>query len=200
MQLSLNKIFWNGIKVFVPMAVTLTLVLWIFISIESFFGYFLQSWIPQYYFKGLGILVGFTLIFIMGALVNAWVIKYVYQGIDHIAKRIPLIKTLYNAVQQLIDFFDQDKKAEGQRAVMIETPIGKMIGFITRETTQDLALGVSAADEVLVYLPLSYQVGGMMIAVSKENLTLLDWPVDSAMSFVLTAGMSKASFVKSSGA
>lgn len=196
MELRLHKIFWNGIKVFVPMAVTLTLVLWIFISIESFFGYFLQRWIPQYYFKGMGIIVGFTLIFIMGALVNAWVIKHLYSGMDHVAKRIPLIKTLYNAVQQLIDFFDQDKKAEGQKAVMIETPMGKMIGFITRETTQDLAWGVSAEDEVLVYLPLSYQVGGMMIAVRKQNLTLLDWPVDSAMSFVLTAGMSNASFVK----
>lgn len=185
----IKKIFWNGIKAFVPIALTISIVIWLFTTIESFFGHFLRRIIPsEYYFDGLGIIVGMAFIFIIGILVNAWVVNKLYVFAERLVKRIPFVKTIYNAIQDLLNFFDKDKQT-AQQAVMVDTAMGKVIGFITRDALSTLTPSLGNDDEVLVYIPLSYMVGGITIIASRKTLIPLAWSVDKAMSFILTAGM-----------
>src|SRR3990172_5721123 len=82
-KIMIKRIFITGIQAFVPIAVTFALVVWIFTTIEKFMGEFLKYFIKQeYYFNGLGILVGIAIIFLIGILVNAWVIKKIYALAD----------------------------------------------------------------------------------------------------------------------
>ncbi len=185
----IGKIFWNGIKAFVPIALTISIVLWLFSTIETFFEHLLQHTIPpEYYFKGLGILIGVLLIFVIGLLVNAWVVKSIYRQGDKIVKKIPIIKTIYNAIQDLLNFFDKSNQ-EAQQAVMVQTRFGKVMGFVTKDKLNEMMPILGSKDEVLVYIPLSYQVGGLTIVVSRSDITKMDWSVNEAMSFILTAGM-----------
>lgn len=184
-----KRIFWNGLKVFAPVVLTIAIVIWTFRNIEAFFGHFLQYFIPhQYYFDGLGIIIGVVLIFLLGLLVNAWVIRGVYQLADDVVHRIPLIKTVYTAIQDLLLFFDPDR-AVGQKAVMLETKFGKMIGFVTKEDFEDQPELNISDKEVMVYVPLSYQIGGLLLMVPKMSLEPIDMPVNQAMSLVVTAGL-----------
>lgn len=185
----LKKTFWNGLKIFVPIVVTVAIVVWAFSTLETFFGHLIQLVIPpQYYFKGLGILVGVAVIFLMGLLLNAWFIRKLYSMAERVVQRIPLIKTLYNAVQDLMGYFDKGDKSAPQQAVLIETGLGKVMGFITCDVLANLPLQASDQD-VLVYIPLSYQIGGLSVVVPRSALTPIDWPANQAMSFILTAGM-----------
>jgi uncharacterized membrane protein len=185
----IKNIFWNGIKAFVPIALTISIVIWLFASIEAFFGRFLRHIIPpQYYFNGLGVIVGFILIFLIGILVNAWMVRRFYAFSERIVKQIPFIKTIYNAIQDLLNFFDKDKQT-AQQAVLVETSFGRVIGFITKSTLADFKPTLGNHDEVLVYIPLSYMVGGITMIVPRSATSPLDWPVNTAMSFILTAGM-----------
>lgn len=185
-----KRTFWNGVKAFVPIALTLGIVLWLLNILETFFGQFIQYFIPhKYYFKGLGILLGIVFIYMIGILVNAWVVKWAYDMTDRLVQKIPGIKTIYNAIQDLVNFFDKSKKSGEQQAVLIDLPIGKVVGFITRDSMNDLPLGAYAENKVLVYIPLSYQIGGLAVVVSRDSLIPLKWPADQVMSFILTAGM-----------
>lgn len=185
----MKKIFWKGLKVFLPLGITFATVIWVFISIEKFFGYFLQFIIPKsFYFYGLGILVGISLIFAIGLLVNAWLIRYLYVGLEKLVKSIPLMNTVYSALQDLMHYFDKSKDSTQNQAVLIETPLGKVFGFITRDEINDLPFAQSQ-QEVLVYVPLSYQIGGMLLVVARHQVTLIEWPANQLMSFILTAGM-----------
>lgn len=187
--MNIKQIFWSGLKAFVPMVMTIGIVFWIIQTVDTFFGHFLKWLFPQtVMFKGAGILIGIAFIFALGILVNAWMLKKVYAMLDRLVKKIPFIKSIYNAIQELVDFFDKDKTA-GQQTVLVETPVGPMIGFVTRDSIKDLPFGQPDSQEVLVYIPLSYQIGGFMIAMPPSKFKVLDWPMDSAMSFVLTAGM-----------
>lgn len=187
----IKKIFWNGLKAFLPIALTLGIVIWLLNLLETFFGRVLRHIIPtQYYFTGLGILVGILFIFVVGILVNAWVINNLYKLADKIVKRIPFIKTIYNSIQDLLNFFHQSQESSQQQSVvMVQTPMGKVIGFVTRETLTDLPLATENAQDVLVYVPLSYTIGGLIMVVSKDLVTPLNWPAEQVMSFILTAGM-----------
>ncbi len=185
----IKKIFWNGIKAFVPIALTITIVIWLFTTMEAFFGRFLKTHIPpQYYFEGLGIIVGVALIFVIGILVNAWIVGRIYAWLERMVKQIPVINSIYNAIQDLLNFFDKSNQAQ-QQAVMIQTRMGKVMGFITRDALEKMTPPLGNAEEVLVFIPLSYMVGGITTIVSRKAITPLDWPVNEAMSFILTAGM-----------
>ena len=100
------------------------------------------------------------------------------------------MSTIYNAIQDLVNFFDKKEGSDQQQAVLIDWPIGKVIGFITRGSMKETPLGEHGDDDqVLVYIPLSYQIGGLAVMVSRKSLTPLEWSADQAMSFILTAGM-----------
>ncbi len=185
----IKKIFWNGIKAFVPIALTITIVIWLFTTMEAFFGHFLKKNLPsQYYFQGLGIIVGVVLIFVIGILFNAWIVRQMYAWLEKMVKQIPVIKSIYNAIQDLVNFFDKSNQA-AQQAVMVETRMGKVMGFITRDALEKMTPSLGSEEEVLVFIPLSYMVGGIAIVVPRKSITPLDWAVNEAMSFILTAGM-----------
>ncbi|MGE3319702.1 MAG: DUF502 domain-containing protein [Candidatus Berkiella sp.] len=185
----LKNTFWNGLKIFVPVAVTVTVVVWVFSTLETFFGRAIQLLVPpQYYFKGLGILVGLAIIFLLGLLLNAWIVRKVYTMAEKAFQRIPFIKSVYNAIQDLMSYFDKSATSKTQQAVLIETGLGKVMGFITCETLAGLPLGAHD-DEVLVYIPLSYQIGGLSVVVPKSAVMPINWSANQAMSFILTAGM-----------
>lgn len=187
--MTLKKIFWSGLKAFVPVVLTVAILFWIIQTVDAFFGGIIKWLLPDaFYFKGSGLILGILFIFGLGVLVNAWLIRNVYAWLEGLVKKIPVIKSIYNAIQELVDFFDKDKTA-GQQTVLIDTPLGRVIGFLTRDTIRDLPFGEDDSDEVLVYVPLSYQIGGVMFSISRNKLTKVDWPMDTAMSFVLTAGM-----------
>lgn len=189
-----KKTFWNGVKAIVPIALTLGIVIWLFQVLENFFGRFIQYFIPpEYYFKGMGILFGLVFIYLIGILVNAWVIKWIYDLGERIVKRIPGIKTIYNAIQDLVNFFDKSNQSEQQQAVLVELPFGRVVGFVTRSSLDGLPFASHAENELLVYIPMSYQIGGFAVVLPRDRLTPLKWPADQVMSFILTAGMTSQS-------
>ncbi|MGE4350294.1 MAG: DUF502 domain-containing protein [Candidatus Berkiella sp.] len=187
----IKRIFWSGLQAFVPVVVTFAVVVWVFRSIEVFFGRFIQYIIPpQYYFDGLGIIVGVLLVFVIGILVNAWLIKTIYHFAESIVNKIPGIKVIYNAVKDFVNFFDKSKQTQAQYAVLVNTALGQAIGFVTRDNLTDLPQDLGGDANCLVYIPLSYQIGGLMVSIPKKDLIKVDWEINQAMSFVITAGMS----------
>lgn len=185
----IKKIFINGIKAFVPVAVTFAAVYWIFTSIETFFGKIIQIWLPdKFYFIGLGTLVGILFVGLIGILVNAWVTKQLYHFLDWALQRIPLIKTIYNSMIDLVNFFGSSESVS-QQAVLIDTPVGKIIGFVTRQDFKGLPKALGDESDLFVYIPFSYQLGGFTLSIPKSKIEILDMPVNEAMSLVLTAGL-----------
>lgn len=184
-----KKTFFNGLKVFVPLVLTVAIVVWIFYSIETFFGRFMQYFIPQkYYFDGLGIIIGVLFIFVIGILVNAWLIRWMHGMLEKLVKKIPVVKTIYNAIQDFMGYLDSSGKENNQQPVLIDTMLGKTIGFIT-QSKENLPAPLNEHQGVLVYIPLSYQIGGLMVLVDERYVEPMDWTVNEAMSYVLTAGM-----------
>ena len=73
--------------------------------------------------------------------------------------------------------------------VRFENPPMRMLGFVTREdlttTSSDLD-----QDQIAVYLPMSYQLGGFTIIVSRSMLSPVAMSVEEAMRWAMTAGVS----------
>lgn len=188
---SIQRIFINGIKAFLPAAITLSLCVWLFHTIEDFFSHFIKLFLPtSYYLSGMGIVLGVIIIFILGLIINAFIIKQIYSFLESILNHIPLVKTLYNALLDMFNFFDSQKSNEEQKkVVLVKTNLGKQIGLITRENFDGLPNVLGDNDHILVFLPFSYQLGGFMVSMPRTQIEPLDMTVDEAITFVASAGI-----------
>ncbi|MDH5369558.1 MAG: DUF502 domain-containing protein, partial [Gammaproteobacteria bacterium] len=165
------------------------LLYWLAISSEEVMGNLLRYFLPEIlYFPGLGMFVGLLVVFIIGLMMNAYLVRKAFALSEEVLYKLPLIKSIYRAFRDFFDFFSPNKEGLGQ-VVAVTLNGMELVGFITQEDPQRLPLSFRDRDSVLVYLPMSYMVGGYTILVSRSELRPLQMTREEAMRFVLTAGI-----------
>ena len=186
----LGKIFKRGLIAVAPITLTLALIQWLFSNLEGIFSEPIKAIIgDQYYFKGMGICVALVLIFLIGSVINSWIIQKISSWGTSLLTRIPLVKTLYNSICEMMSYFSS-KDNQKQTGVVIVDCFGvKFLGLITRETFDGLPKGIGQNDDIAVFLPLSYQIGGHTIIVPRSKVQVIDMSVEDAMRFCVTAGV-----------
>lgn len=187
---TLTATFLRGLGVVLPVALTAWIVVWLATGTESLLKPVFEFLLPQkYYLPGLGLLSGVLLIFAVGVLVQLFIVQRLWQALERLFERIPLVKTLYAAISDFLDFFSRPP-SEGSTVVSVD--VGQdalLIGFITDEAPAKKLKFHNDRDRVSVYLPMSYQVGGYTLMVPRDRVTKLDLDVADAMRLVLTAGI-----------
>jgi uncharacterized membrane protein len=188
---ALSNIFLKGLVAIVPISLTIYIIYWLGTSAESLLGGVIQRFLPhEYYWPGLGVLAGLLLVFIAGLLVNAWMIRNLFQASENLVMRLPLIKSIHGAMRDLMEFISSSHKEEENRQV-VTASFGEMqmIGFVTHKEAHKL---LRQEDKVLiaVYFPLSYQIGGYTVFLPPSQVKPLEMRAEDAMRLVLTAGLS----------
>jgi len=192
----MKNIFVRGLLTIAPLAITIALLVWIFSALESIFKVPIQSMIGQYYFPGLGVIVALVLIFFIGMIINNFLIQKVYKFGEEILKHIPLVKTLYNSVSELMRFFRANSKEDFGQVVLLDFNGMSIIGFVTRENLEEIDPALAEGKDVAVYIPFSYQIGGYTFYVERSKLKPLNISVDRAMKIAITAGILKEAQTK----
>lgn len=185
-----KKVFVRGLLTIAPVAVTLAIVIWLFNTINTFFyRLFIDFFGPRFYFPGLGLILAVVTVFIIGILMGNWFIKKLYELFEKLLNKMPLVKTIYQSIVDLISFFKQDNSAMKGAVVMISFAGTKMLGFISRENFDDLPKGIGAEDDVAVFIPMSYQIGGVTVMVPRSMVHKVDMSIEDGLRFAATAGM-----------
>ena len=186
----MGKIFLKGLLAILPIAITLTLIIWILDAIERVFGWVIIHLVGRgHYFPGLGLVIGLFFVFSIGLVMNAWIVQKVYHWGDQLLKKIPLVKTLYVSLSDLMAFFKTQSRKEESSVVMVTIADMKMIGLVTRDNFRDLTELKNLEGQIVVYIPMSYQLGGYTIIVPRTAVQPISMSVEKAMRFVVTAGM-----------
>ncbi len=185
----LGSILFAGFMAIVPALLTIYLLYWAAITSEQVMGGLLMAILPDiFYFPGMGTLAGLLIIFFVGLLLKAFFVQQLFELGETLLYRLPLIKTVYGLMRDLFDFFSPSKKDMG-RVVLLEFNGMQVVGFVTREDLSDIPLDANPEGKVMVYIPMSYMIGGFAVMVPVDQLTPCDIKVDEAMRFVLTAGI-----------
>lgn len=185
----LSKTLLTGFITLLPVVLTIYLLYWLAISSEQVMGNALRLLLPNStYFPGLGMLAGIAVIFIVGLMMNAYLVRKLFGLGEQVLYHLPLIKSVYRAFRDFFDFFSPNKEGLGQ-VVAVTLNGMELVGFVTQEDPQRLPPSFRDRGCVLVYLPMSYMVGGYTLLVQKNDLRPLQMTRDEAMRFVLTAGI-----------
>lgn len=173
------RYFLQGLLYIGPIFVILYIVYWIFIKIDGL----LPFKVP-----GLGFVVIFAFITLVGYFGNTIIAKPLVWYFKKIIDRVPLIKTIYESVTDLLSAFVGNKK-KFNVPVMVkmnkESDIYKL-GFLTREDLSQLGISNTY---VAVYLPHSYNFSGNMFVVPSTQVTTLNLPSSEVMKFIVSGGV-----------
>lgn len=177
--------FLKGLLLTLPLVVTFGLLYWLLVAAEQLFSVPLQGILPHgWYMPGMGVVFAVLIIFAFGVFAQVFLIKHLFDVLEGLVEKIPVVKSLYGSARDLLNFAVGDKDSEMRKVVLVTFAEDmKLIGFVTNE---DVTLG-DQTDMVAVYLPLSYQIGGYLLYLPKARLEFLDIPVQQAMQQVLTA-------------
>ena len=186
------RIFFTGLAVVLPIFITFAVMMWLVRGLEGVLGTVFQYVIPKAYFPGLGLIGALGMIFAIGLLMEGLLFQRLMSWVETLLNKIPLVKTVYGAVRDLMGMFAGGKQGFN-KVVMLRVPgiDMQMLGFVTIETFTDLPIK-PGDDAVAVYIPMSYQIGGHMVFVPRKHLTPVDMTLEEAMRFVVTAGMSRS--------
>src|SRR5437879_9705011 len=140
----LRRSFITGFFVTVPLFISVVAFIKIFDVVDGLttplYDQLLGRRIP-----GLGVLSTAAAIMLVGAIATNVIGRRVLQRGEGWLLRVPVFKTIYAPVKQLIAAFSPDNESGFKRVALIEDPRrGHLLGFLTREVTIDGAGGVPA--------------------------------------------------------
>ena len=186
---SIVATFFRGLSLVLPLALTVWFIYWLATTSEHLLRTVFLLVLPQeLYLPGLGLALGMLIIFGAGLLAQVFLLQRVWGLLEALLERIPVVKTVYHAISDLVSFLSTSNINEGAaRVVRIELGNGmSMIGLVTDSGP----LGEDA-DTLAVYLPMSYNVGGYTILVPQSIVRDSNMSVEQALRWTMTAGIGK---------
>jgi uncharacterized membrane protein len=187
---SISRTFLTGLVTILPVVVTLYLLYWLVVSMESVLGVVIRLALPDdLYRPGMGVLAGVAVVFLVGLLMHAYVVRWLFAKGEAVFYHLPLINSVYRAMRDFFNFISSTTEKEFERVVAVSIGDTELIGFVTRESSEGLPEGFRDRDKVLVYLPLSYMIGGYTLLVPRSSVRAVEMTMEEAMRFTLTAGV-----------
>jgi uncharacterized membrane protein len=187
----LSKTFLTGLITLLPVVLTLYLMYGLVVSTERSLGALLRTLLPEALYRpGMGTVAGLLLILLVGLLMHAYVVRRLFAWGEGILYRLPIIKTLYRSIRDFFDYFSPDRKEFQQVVAVTLGDTGmEVIGFVTQSRTERLPEGFGGEERILVYLPMSYMIGGYAVLMPRSRVRPLKMTMEEAMRFTLTAGV-----------
>lgn len=198
----LRAYFLAGILVTAPIAITIALAVWIITYIDDTIVPLIPArYNPDTYFQqylgvdfglpGLGLVVLVVVITLIGAftagLLGRWVVGFGEKMLD----QMPVIRSLYKLTKQIFQTVLQNQSNAFRQAVMIEYPRKDLwaIAFVTAASQGELTEKLGR-ETVNVFLPTTPNpTSGFLLFVPREDMIVLDMPVEDAIKLVISAGI-----------
>jgi uncharacterized membrane protein len=188
----MSRTFLTGLITLLPVALTLYFLYWIIVSAESLLGRLIRLVLPEdFYWPGMGVIAAIAVVFGVGLLMHAYVVQRLFAMGEEILYHVPVIKSIYRAIRDFFSYFSPAAREEFEQVVAVTLGDAGMqvVGFVTQASIDKMPKDFREEGSILVYLPLSYMIGGYTILMPRSAVRPLDMTMEEAMRFTLTAGV-----------
>ena len=192
---SIRNNFIAGVVVLILIGITLYLTLF-FVKISS--KILPKEINPNYYLPynipGLEILISILIITLIGWVSLSFLGKKIFDLFESVLNKIPILRTIYSAVGQLIETFTKTK-TDKKNVVLIEYPRKGTwaVGFATKENTGEIT-NKTKKNLINVFVPTTPNpTSGFLLMFPKDEVIYLDMTFEEASKFIVSAGTSNPS-------
>jgi uncharacterized membrane protein len=183
----LRRSFVAGFFVTVPLFISVAAVIWIFNVVDGLttplYDRVLGRRIP-----GLGTASTAVALILVGAVTRNVIGRRLLSRVETWLLKVPVFRTIYAPVKQLIVAFSPDNESGFKRVVMVEDARrGYVLGFLTREFTIDRGHGPEML--LAVYVPTNHLYLGDIVVCEPGRVSYPDVSVEDGIKIFLTGGM-----------
>jgi uncharacterized membrane protein len=188
----LRRRFVTGFFVLVPVVVSIVALIWVFRVVDGFTAPLFERYFRDYHARdvpaGLGIVTTAVLILLVGVIATNVLGKRVLQRAEGYLLRVPVFRTIYAPVKQLVLAFSPDNEYGFKRVVMIRTESrGYILGFLTKEFSIHSAGRTEPL--IAVYVPTNHLYLGDISICRRDDVVFPDLTVEEGIRVFLTGGM-----------
>lgn len=190
-RVTFKRKFIAGLFILIPALITAFDIVWFFRLVDGILEpvYFR---ILGYHTPGLGFVSAIILVFIVGIISTNVFGKKIILFFERIILNIPVFRSFYTAVKQLVDAFSPESKTSSfKKVVIIEYPRKGTyaFGFLTKESTVLADNRGRESDLRAVYVPTNNLYLGEIVLVPEGDVFATDIPVDEGMKIILSGGI-----------
>ncbi|MCT4605269.1 MAG: DUF502 domain-containing protein [Marinisporobacter sp.] len=187
---ALRKIFITGLLALIPIAVTISVIIWIFNMVDSIFRVPLEK-IIGFRIIGIGFILTMFIIFGTGVFATNYLGKEFIQFIERTLSKIPLVNTFYLSIKQLIDTIFMKQRYAFKRTVLVEYPSKGIftIGFVTADVPLEIAEKTGQKMKSIFIPTTPNPTSGMFVMISEKEITSLNISVEAALKLVVSGGI-----------
>jgi uncharacterized membrane protein len=167
----LRRRFITGFFLTVPIVVSVVAIVWVFRWVDGVTSGFEEAFKVDV--PGLGLLVTTAIVLTVGVFATNVFGRRVLAKTEQLLLHVPLFRTVYAPVKQLISAFSPDNEVGFKRMVLIEDPArGFLLGFLTKEFSIDR--GTGPEDLIAVYVPTNHLYLGDILIRRPETVFYQD--------------------------
>ncbi len=111
---------------------------------------------------------------------------------ETLVDRLPLVRTIYNAMKQIVETVLSQSKTSFRQACLIEYPRRDLwaIAFVSTDTRGEIPARAGQEEMMSVFLPTTPNpTSGFLLFVPKKDVVMLDMSVEDAAKLVISAGL-----------
>jgi uncharacterized membrane protein len=186
---ALRRWFVTGFFVTVPLVISVTALYWIFDVVDNVMAPVYDRLLGRHV-PGLGLFTTLLLVMLAGVVATNVIGRRLLRRTEHYLMLVPVFRTIYAPVKQLILAFAPDNESGFKRVVMLSDPArGSLLGFLTREFTVPASDGAPAEELAAVYIPTNHLYLGDVVIVRTSDLRYPALTVEQGIRVFLTGGM-----------
>lgn len=206
---SLKQIFLTGLILFLPIALTVIFVVFIFNLLTKPFTGVLEIFFIRYNIFEEGfwifsadqlrtfvsqflILIFLTaFIFFLGIIARGIFVNTFIKVSEHLLSRLPLVRGIYKTSKDLVSTILRTDSITFKRAVLVPFPDHNSysIGLIAQDELADF----KDEKRVVVYMPTApLPSSGFVLIVKEKDLIYLDISVEDALKYIISCGVVSA--------
>ncbi len=136
----IKSLFISGLLTLLPLALTITLFAFLYRTVRSWVHHI--NWLIPKAFRdipGSDFVAVILVTIAIGAILKFFLLQKLVSAVEHLFRRVPLVRQVYFGIKKLIDAFGPKDKDHFQRVVLVEFPRKGTysLGFLTNERASD---------------------------------------------------------------
>lgn len=192
----IRRYFISGLLIWLPIWITILVVRFIIELLDNTMLLLPHQLRPDtimgVHIPGVGLLITLGVILTTGLVVTNFLGKKIVSLGDKIVARIPLVRTIYSSVKQVIETILTPGGTSFRKVLLVEFPRVGMwsIAFQTGDSTPEVDRASRETDMISLFIPATPNpTSGFLMMVPRNQVIELDMTIEQALKFVISLGV-----------
>lgn len=192
---SLRSYLLAGLVVWLPILITIGVLRFIIDLLDNTLALIPKAYQPEqligHHIPGLGVILSLVILLTTGIIATNYFGQRLVGWGESILSRIPLVRSIYKTVKQVINAVLSTNSEAFRKVVLIEYPRKGLWSIAFQTGTANTAINNKTKDEMIsIFIPTTPNpTSGFLMMVPRNDIIELDMSIDEALKFIISLGV-----------